>query len=266
MRPTAASNEPSTDLPGGTPPGTPPGTSRRALIAVAVVAALLVAATIVAVVVNAVGSRPATDGDVAWTVQTPREGWTEARLEIPDGAPEIQVVAADLGDQLLRAETPVGGAAAPEVTTSDGVVRVGLTDTGYDGAGELRVTVHSDLLWSVRVLGGATSTRVDLTGARVSQVDVAGGASALDLALPEPSGTVVVRMSGGVSTWRIELPERTPVRIRLGSGAGSVDLDGERRDGVAGGESVISTDWDEATDRYDIDAVAGVADLTVTRR
>ncbi|WBB99686.1 hypothetical protein O7543_04615 [Solwaraspora sp. WMMA2080] len=266
MQPTVASNEPSTDRPADVPDGTPPGTSRRALAAVAVVAALLVAATIVAVVVNAVGSRPVTDGDVAWTVQTPREGRSEARLEIPDGAPEIRVVAADLGDQLLRAETPVGGAAAPEVTTSDGVVRVGLTDTGYNGSGELRVTVHSDLLWSVRVAGGATRTRVDLTGARVSHVDVAGGASALDLALPEPSGTVDVRMSGGVSTWRIELPQQTPVRIRLGSGAGSVDLDGERSDGVAGGETVASTDWEEATDRYDVDAVAGVADLTVTRR
>lgn len=266
MPPTAASNEPSTAVKADGPLGGPPGTSRRALIAVAAVAALLVAATIVAVVVNAVGSRHDAGGDVTWTVQTPRDDRTVARLEISDGAPGIQVVAGDLGDQLLRAETPVGGAAAPEVTTTDDVVRVGLVETGHDGAGDLRVTVHRDLLWSVVVLGGATSTTIDLTGARISAVDVAGGASTLDLMLPEPSGAVDVRMSGGVSTWRIELPAQTPVRIRLGAGAGSVSLDGERRDGIAGGETVTSADWDETTDRYAVDAVAGVADLTVTRR
>jgi hypothetical protein len=246
---------------GGAPPT--PG-SRRTLIVVVVVAALLVAATIVAVVVDTLRPDRDADGDVAWTVQVPRDGRSEAQLEVVDGATDVRVAAGDLGDQLLRVETPSGGALVPQVTEVDGAVRVALTETGNDGAGVVEIVVHREVLWSVRVLGGAAGQRIDLTEARVSHVDLAGGASTMDLLLPAPAGTVEIRMSGGVSTWRIGRPEQIPVQVRLGSGAGSVTLDDQRRDGIAGGESVASDGWADATDRYDIDAVAGVSDLTVT--
>lgn len=237
------------------------------LIAVAVVAVVLVAATIVAVVVDTlrVDHGSGGDPDVAWTVQVPRDGRSEARLEVLDGATDLEVVAGDLGDQLLRVETPEGGAVRPQVTESDGTVRVGLAETGDGGAGLVEITVHREVLWSVRVLGGATGQRIDLTAAQVSQVDLAGGTSTMDLLLPPPNGTVEVRMSGGVSTWRVGVPPQIPVQVRLGSGAGSVSLDGQRSEGLGAGETVASPGWAEATDRYDIDAVAGVSELTVTR-
>lgn len=247
---------------GGTPPN--PGSRRTLIIIVVVVATLLVAATIVAVVVDTLRPDRGTGGDVAWTAQVPRDGRSEARLEVLDGATDVRVAAGDLGDQLLRVETPSGGALVPQVTESDGAVRVGLAETGNGGAGVVEIVVNREVLWSVRVLGGAAGQRIDLTEARVSHVDLAGGASTMDLLLPTPTGTVEIRMSGGVSTWRIARPEQVPVQVRLGSGAGSVTLDDQRRDGIGGGETIASDGWADATDRYDIDAVAGVSDLTVT--
>ncbi|WJK38856.1 hypothetical protein O7608_20425 [Solwaraspora sp. WMMA2056] len=237
--------------------------SRRTLwIVVAVVAALLVSATIVAVVVESLGSR--TGRDDARVVQVQRGDRDQARLEVLDGATDLRIVADDLGDQLVRAETPADGAVLPQLSEADGAVRIGLVDSGDGGAAVLEIRVHRDVLWSIRIAGGATSQRVDLGAARVSEVDLAGGASTMDLVLPVPDGTVAVRMSGGVSTWRVAVPADVGVRVRLGSGAGGVSLDGARRDGVAGGETLTTTGWEQSTDRYDIDAVAGVAELTVT--
>ncbi|MDG4766048.1 hypothetical protein O7632_18350 [Solwaraspora sp. WMMD406] len=266
----AVSEPSSTGAPAPTPPGSssgPGGLSRRSWLVIGLVAALLVAATIVAVVVEAVGRDrgPAGDPAIAWTVQAPLADRTEVALEVLDGATDIRVVVEDVQDDLLRARTPQGGAVAPRISDDGDLVQVGLDDTGNGGAGVVEIALHPDVLWSIRVLGGATTQQVDLSGARVSAVELAGGASTMDLMLPQPQGTVTVRMTGGVSTWRIELPARVPVQVRVGSGAGSVSVDGERRDGIGGGETISSPDWAEATDRYDVDAAAGFSDLTVTR-
>ncbi|MFY1631795.1 hypothetical protein ACN27F_00715 [Solwaraspora sp. WMMB335] len=257
---------------GASPAGDRPGPPRRVMIILGVIAALLVAGTIVAVVIDRLGSGSAAgpgfdggDGAPAWTVQEPLGGRTVARLEVLDGATEIRVLAADLGDQLLRARTPPQGAVAPQVTVRDDSVQVGLAETGNGGTGVLDIELHRDVRWSVRILGGATEQRIDLTGTRISEVELAGGVSTLDIVLPEPDGTVGIRMSGGAGTWRVEAPAQVPVRVRAGSGAGSISVDGERRDGVAAGETVSTPSWEETTDRYDIDAAAGFSDLTVTR-
>jgi hypothetical protein len=55
----------------------------------------------------------------------------------------------------------------------------------------------------------------------------------------------------------------TPVRIRVGAGAGSVAAYDERRVGVAAGDIISSPDWDRSADRVDVDLVAGANTVTV---
>ena len=56
-----------------------------------------------------------------------------------------------------------------------------------------------------------------------------------------------------------------PVRVRAGGGAGSVTIGGRTHTGVSGGSVWVPAGWTAATDRYDIDATAGVSAIAVSR-
>jgi hypothetical protein len=118
----------------------------------------------------------------------------------------------------------------------------------------------------VRLLAGATTQTVDLSAGRVAEVDLVGGATGMDLVLPRPDGTVPVRMVSGVSTWTVALPAGVPVRLFVGSGAGTVTIDGATRTGVSAGTTFAGADWDAATDRYDVTASGGMSAFALERR
>jgi hypothetical protein len=105
---------------------------------------------------------------------------------------------------------------------------------------------------------------IDLSGARLAAVVLAGNAARIDLTLPRPDGTLTVRMNGGVTSFTVRSAQRVPVRVRIGGGAGEVVLDGETHSGVAAGALFTPARWADAVDRIDVDADAGMAALTVS--
>ena len=69
-------------------------------------------------------------------------------------------------------------------------------------------------------------------------------------------------MAGGATEFTLHVPTGVATGVRVGGGAASADVDGVRRTGLAGG-TVLSTAT--ATDRYDVDATAGVSTLVLDR-
>jgi hypothetical protein len=68
-------------------------------------------------------------------------------------------------------------------------------------------------------------------------------------------------MSAGVSRFDVHTAQH--VRVRIGSGASSVVLDGLSHTGVAAGALFTPDLWAGAVDRIDVDAVAGLSAMTV---
>ncbi|WP_433717796.1 hypothetical protein ACQP2Y_26835 [Actinoplanes sp. CA-051413] len=188
-----------------------------------------------------------------------RDGRTSAGFDLIDGAERVTLRAADLGDTLYRITTPDAGAVVPRTDEQDGRVRLRL-----DGDAEsVDITLNAAVRWDLRIAGGAQVSTIDLSAGRVGGVDLTGGASRIALTLPRPDGTLSVRMSGGVSLFDVHTAERTPVRVRVGRGAGQVTLDGQRHAGVAAGQTFTPASWAAAVDRVDVDAAAGMSSLTV---
>jgi hypothetical protein len=125
------------------------------------------------------------------------------------------------------------------------------------------IALNETVKWDLRVSGGTAQSSIDLSGARVGEVDLAGGASRINLTLPRPDGTLSVRMSGGVSLFDVRTAGGAPVRVRIGGGAGQVTLGGRSHPGVAAGRTFTPPSWDAAADRVDVDAAAGMSALTV---
>jgi hypothetical protein len=124
--------------------------------------------------------------------------------------------------------------------------------------------VSSAVRWRLQFSGGASQTSVQMGNAMVSGLDFTAGSSLIALTLPRPSGSTLITLAGGASQVSIRLPAAVPARLRLYGGASLASLDGQTRSGIAGGTVLTAAGWASQANRYDIDAPAGVAEISVT--
>lgn len=183
-----------------------------------------------------------------------------ATLDVASGVTSVVIRGGGTG---VRATTPPDSQVAPVVSVDGDVVRVRLVSAGGPGPAALIVELGAPVRWDVRISGGAQEARLDLTGVRLGGLDFPAGISRIEATLPRPDGVVPVRMSGGASDLRLHLPAGTAYGLRVDGGAGSVETDGVRRSGLAGGTEVAASG---AADRYQVDAVAGVSTVVLDRQ
>ncbi|WP_433531816.1 hypothetical protein ACQPYA_06945 [Micromonospora sp. CA-263727] len=189
----------------------------------------------------------------------------EATFVLLDGADVVRLRTADLGEETYRVSTPRDASVRPVVSLSDGNLLTSLRGTDRDGPALVEVVLHESVRWHVRLSGGAKEQHLDLRTARLGGVEFTAGANRIELTLPSPDGTLRTVLSGGASQVVVRLADDAPVQVRAGGGAGSVTVDGVTHSGVAGGSTFTPPEWTSTTDRYDLDATAGVSTLTVER-
>jgi hypothetical protein len=194
-----------------------------------------------------------------------RGGGTATIFQLVSGSDVVRVRVVDLGQDLYRISTPENAKVAPTVSVDGGTVVAGLRNTGFAGPAVVTALLSSKIRWDVRLSGGAQDELVDLTGGPGGNVDFSAGTSRAEAILPAAAGTQRVVMSGGASQFVVRLGGAAPVRVAAKGGAGSVTLDGTTRTGVAGGSIWTPDNWASTSDRYDVDATAGVSSLTVER-
>jgi hypothetical protein len=189
-----------------------------------------------------------------------------AEFRLVAGVTAVVVRAADLGTDLFRASTPAESGFVPRVEREGDQVRLRAVSVGdIAGADTVTMELNQRVKWRIVLDGGSESASVDLRSATVAGVDFAGGVARIELWLPKPQGEVTVRMSGGARDFTVHSPGGVPVRVTLARGASKVTVDGVTRSGLVDGTQLVPNGWNGARDRYDLDAVAGLANLTVGR-
>jgi hypothetical protein len=236
----------------------------RVVPAVLAVAGLAVGAGGTAAILS--GSGP---GHVA---SMPVAGHGSATLEVTSGTPVLAITVARLGGTLLRVSTPDSAPVRPVLTGSALAAPVVLSLVGASGDGHghpaayaVSVVLNSAVVWSLDLAAGTDRTSADLRGGRVAGITVTAGSDILDVSLPRPTRTLALRLAGGASQFLVSLPGGVPAQVTVGGGAAYVTVDGQSRIGVAGGTVLTPAGWSTATARFDIDAIAGVSRLTVSR-
>jgi hypothetical protein len=191
---------------------------------------------------------------------------SDVQFDLLSGAASVTVRAEDLGTDLYRIATPLDSGLLPRTVDHDGRVELQLVPSGPAGPSAVDIRLNTRVRWGLRLAGGATQETIDLSAGRVSGVDIVLGVSHIDLSLPRPQGTVPIRLTSGASEFTLHVPVGVPSRVTAGSGAGTLAVNGVERHGVAAGTQLASGGWDTATDRYDVQASAGVSVLTVDSR
>ncbi|MFC4147862.1 hypothetical protein ACFO0M_16515 [Micromonospora mangrovi] len=193
----------------------------------------------------------------------PLAGRRRATFELADGLTTFGLRTADLGEDLYRISTPPDGSVSPRAELSGDRVRLRVQERGRRGTAAVEVLLNARVTWRLRIVGGVDTQLLDLTSGRVAGVELVGGATRTELRLPPPAGTLTVRMTGGVNQLVVRVSDEVPVRVRVASGAGSVAVGADRRDGVAAGELLGSPGWDRAVQRLYVDLVTGANTVSV---
>jgi hypothetical protein len=226
------------------------------LAVLAVAAAGVLAACSGSPAARAAGNR------TARTVTAPLGGRQHSELDVLSGATSVAVATAPLGGELLRVSTPAGAGIKADLVVG-GTVQLYLDSTGFGGPAAVQITLNSRVSWRLDFSGGSTLTSVYLGRGQLRGADFSAGSSKIIMRLPRPSGTVPIVLAGGASQVILTVPHGVPARLQLDGGASTAVLAGRTYTGIAGGTALTAPGWASAASRYDIQAPAGIASISV---
>jgi DNA-binding MarR family transcriptional regulator len=199
----------------------------------------------------------------AQAASAPLLGVTSGRLEFAKGAGSISIT----GDPALadlyqaRFDGPT-----PEIRVQGGTIAIvqkrRFRPFDWRGLGA-DVTLNATVPWAIDVRGGMWQLNADLRRLTITSVDIKGGASNMEVWLPEPHGTVPVRIAGGASQVSVHRPAGVAIRAVLTGGASELSFDGQRRGSLAGSNHLESAGFNDAADRYEVRFSGGASQVTV---
>ena len=187
-----------------------------------------------------------------------------ARLVFPTGAIQLNVhVDCDMAE-LYRAHFE---GTIPDVKVKQGTVTIRYSRHKWLAAREQRtadVALSVAVPWQIVIQGGVSEVAADLRGLNLLGLEVNGGLSAIKVELPEPSGIVPVRITGGASDVKVHRPAGVAARVHLKGWASVFVFDDQTYDKVGADVRLHSPNYDGAAQRYDIEVMGSASMLTLS--
>ncbi|WP_221325975.1 hypothetical protein [Actinoplanes sp. L3-i22] len=208
---------------------------------------------------NLGGGNPTADPRL---VTAPINGRTRAAFEMLAASDRIRVSVADIGDDLFRISTPDGSPLRPSPELTGDNVRLQLTRDGAGADGEVDVVLAARVRWTLRFSGYAAEREVSLGDGRVDGIELVGGTRRAVLALSKATATVPVKITGGIEELTLRAPAGSPIRVKVGGGATTVNAGTRTLKDVAPGSTLTPKDW-KTSGRYDVETASKITLLSV---
>ncbi|MFF3672038.1 hypothetical protein [Microtetraspora malaysiensis] len=117
--------------------------------------------------------------------------------------------------------------------------------------------------WVIEVQGRTSRVDADLRELWLAGLDLQGGVEHVHVNLPEPHGSVPVRVAGGAADLTFRRPAGVPVRLAVAGGSARLAI-GEQQFATAQPNYVFTDSrFEESEDRYDILITGGTEALTL---
>lgn len=148
---------------------------------------------------------------------------------------------------------------------ADGTVEVQYKGLSWSGARDLaaELTLTTAVPWALEIKRGVSRLEADLRELHVSSLEISGGVTESELALPRPRGTSTVRISGGASKLTIKRPRGAAAQVLIRGGASNLVFDAQKLGAVGSATRLVTPGWDSATDRWTIELTGGASELSV---
>ena len=190
---------------------------------------------------------------------------TAGYLEFARGGSRITLHAQEEIAELYRARFE---GVAPMVFAQDGRVtieypRLSPTEWLRPNRRGAEIMLNQSLPWTLVFGGGVSGLRADLRRLTLVSFEIGGGASDIEILLPEPQGLVNLQVAGGASNVNLRRPAGSPTLVHISGGACELTFDDQRL-GAVGGETQLATPGaEQADDRYEIEIEGGASEFTV---
>jgi uncharacterized protein GlcG (DUF336 family) len=195
-------------------------------------------------------------------------GIEQAELEIDVGSANFTVTSSNaLEGDLYRAHIDYAGT-KPSVAfdQSTGLVRISQSGGNFGFLQSRRfvmdVKVNQNVAWSITENSGATTSKLNLTGAQVGTININTGASRSDIYLGDPSGIVPVTINGGSLNVHIHRPRGSAASISVAGGAVNLNADGKQMHAI-GNVSFQSPGFSAEGDAYRFEINGGACNVTL---
>jgi len=187
------------------------------------------------------------------------------RLRFASGAARIELSGSRIKD-LYRAT--FRGKRPQIAVEPDGLVTLQYKGFSWFGATGVsaQIALTTAVPWAIEIRRGVSHLTADLRELEVTGIDITGGASECELALPRPRGHVTLRITGGASELVIKRPRGSAAQIAIRGGASSFAFDDQRLGAVGGAIRLSTPGWDSAPDRWTIELTGGASSLSVTEQ
>ena len=194
-----------------------------------------------------------------------------AAVQVDAGSATIAMQgSSSIGDDLFRAHIEYSGR-KPDVSldSSSGELHISQNDTSgfffQSRRFALTLQLNSSVPWKIGVDTGASSNTFMLSALHVASIDLNTGASKEDISVGAPSGTVPITINGGALTVNVHRPAGVAASVSVSGGAASLSFDG-RQSKAVGTLTAQTSDYDHASDRYEIQVDGGACTVTVDAR
>jgi hypothetical protein len=191
-----------------------------------------------------------------------------ASVQVDAGGTTITMEgSSSLGDDLFRAHIEYSGR-KPDVSLDEATGDVHISQSNTSGfflqsrRFSLTLQLNSSVPWGIAVNSGASSDAFMLSTVRVARIDVNTGASKEEITVGDPSGTVPITVNGGALTVNVHRPPGAAASVSVSGGAASLSFDG-RQSKAVGTLTAQTSDYDHASDRYQIQVDGGADSVTV---
>ena len=196
------------------------------------------------------------------TATAPIDSRTAASFELATAVTKVTMRSEDLGDDLYRISTAEDAGIIPKPVLAQDRVQLNLIPDGDGTTGAVEVVLSSKVSWNLRFAGATDEQRIDFTGGDIGGIDLAGGSRVTEIALPEPAGTVALKVTGAVDELSLTSPAGNPVRVQMQGGAKTVAAGARTLRDVKPGSTLTPKGW-ATNNRYDVVAEARVTLLRV---
>lgn len=182
-------------------------------------------------------------------------------LAIDSGSWRVAVRAGP-GDMYDPASSVGGGGAAGLEMREDGRVIV----KGRRGGDRGAVLLNPRYTWYIKVHGGTWNNQLDLSGLRISGMELDSGAGNVICTLPAPIGVVPLKVNSGLVGVQLHRPEGAAVHALVSSGSVKV-----RFDGTAIKVTALDVEWETpggtaSRDRYELTVHSGCVKVSMDGR
>jgi len=190
-------------------------------------------------------------------------GQHDAALAVVTAADTLRVTTGAMPGRLMEVSTPGNSGVRPHLVSSAGRVQLALMTTGQLGPSAVSIELSNAVSWRLQFSGATSQTFLNLSNGQIASIDFTAGSSLIQMTLPRPAGTATISLAGGANQVNVTTPAGVAARLRLNAGASAATLAGQTHAGIASGTVLASPGWARAANRYDIDAPAGINDITI---